>query len=217
MKRMWWLGLVSGLVIGAVTLSAVTRLQAQARATGAGSIAVIDIVTLFNEYDCQKDLTEQMKTINQQMQDEELRRRGEIDRLQAVLDAMNINDPQLTVKQREMLQMQYDYKSWGEMKQADIGREVGLWTRRMYGEIQKATEEFAKQRGIEIVLYKDAEELNGYEPEAVREQIRQRKLIYSSANVDLTQVVLDKLNTDYRAKPKKDMLQITPSATPTTP
>lgn len=210
MKRTWWLGLVSGLVIGAFTLSAVTRLQAQARTAVVGSVAVIDIVTLFNEFDCQKDLTEEMRGINDQMQNEERRRREEIDRLQAILDAMNVNDPQLTVKQREMLQLQFDYKNWGEMRQADVAREVGVWTRRMYVEMQKAAAEIARQRGIDLILYKEAEELVGYDPEAIREQIRQRKMIYASPNIDLTQAVLDKLNSDYRAKPKQQMLQITP-------
>ena len=210
MKRTWWLGLAAGLVIGAVTLSAVTRLQAQGRSAALGGVGVIDIVTLFNEYECQKELTEEMRVINDQMQAEEQRRRGEIDRLQKIIDAMDINDQQLSVKQREMLQMQYDYKSWGEMRQADVAREIGVWTRRMYGEILKTTEELARQRGIDVVLYKEAEELSGYDPEAVREQIRQRKLIYASQNVDLTQLVLDKLNTDFRARPKQQLLQVTP-------
>jgi hypothetical protein len=50
----------------------------------------------------------------------------------------------------------------------------------------------------------------GFDPDAVRDQIRGRKLLYASPTADLTQVVLDKLNADYRQQPKTQMLQLSP-------
>ena len=50
----------------------------------------------------------------------------------------------------------------------------------------------------------------GLDPEALREQIRFRKLVYSSEAVDITQEILDKLNAQYRAQPKTQMLQLSP-------
>jgi len=209
MKRAWWLGLVTGVLVGAVTLAAVKQLHAKGGASGDG-IAVIDVVRLYGEYERQKDLGDEMYGLNERMQNEEQRRRGQIDSLQATLDAMNYTDSTYTERQREMLQMQIDYKNWGELMQADMAREVGLWTRRIYDEIQQVAEEVAQRKGIDIILYKDQPELIGFDPEVVREQIRQRKLIYSNPAVDITQELLDKLNTAYRAAPKTQMLQISP-------
>jgi Skp family chaperone for outer membrane proteins len=211
MKRTWRMGLLAGVVIGAVSFTALTGLYAQGRGPSDCCVACLDVVKIFNEYERQKDLTEEMRAINQDMQDEEQRRRGQIDTLQATLDAISDSDPAKVKRQREMLQLQIDYKNWGELMQADMAREIGLWTRRVYGEIVAAAQETAQRQGFDIVLYKDQPELVGYDPEALRDQIRSRKLVYASEMVDITQTVLDKLNSDYRAQPKVQMLQLSPT------
>jgi Skp family chaperone for outer membrane proteins len=210
MKRTWWLGLLAGVVIGAVTFTAVSGLYAQGRGSSDCCVACLDVVRIFNEYERQKDLTEEMRTINQEMQDEEQRRRGQIDSLQATLDAMSPDDSTRVKRYREMFQLQLDYKNWGELMQADMAREVALWTRRIYDEILVTTEGLARQQGLSVVLYKEQPDLIGFDPDAIRDQIRSRKLIYSNQVVDITQTVLDKLNADYRAQPKMQMLQLSP-------
>jgi Skp family chaperone for outer membrane proteins len=210
MKRTWWLGLLAGVVIGAVTFAAVSGLYAQGRGSSDCCVACLDVVRIFNEYERQKDLTEEMRTINQEMQDEEQRRRGQIDSLQATLDAMSPDDSTRVKRYREMFQLQLDYKNWGELMQADMAREVALWTRRIYDEILVTTEGLARQQGLSVVLYKEQPDLIGFDPDAIRDQIRSRKLIYSNQVVDITQTVLDKLNADYRAQPKMQMLQLSP-------
>lgn len=210
MKRTWWMGLLVGVVIGAVTFTAVTGLYAQSGLSSACCVGCIDVVRIFNEYDRQKDLTEEMRVMNQEMQDEEQRRRGTIDSLQLTVDAMNDGDPAMVQKQRELFRLHVDYKNWGELMQAEMAREVGVWTARVYDEIVTAAEEIARYQGLELVLYKEQPDLVGYDPDAVRDQIRSRKLVYSSDAVDITQAVLDKLNSDYRAQPKTQMLQLAP-------
>jgi Skp family chaperone for outer membrane proteins len=205
------MGLLAGIVIGAVTFTAATGLYAQGRGSGECCVACLDVVRIFNEYDRQKDLTEEMRTINQEMQDEEQRRRGQIDTLQATLDAMSDSDPAKVKRTREMLQLKIDYKNWGELMQADMAREIGLWTRRVYEEVAAAAEETARNQGFDIILYKDQPDLIGFDPDALRDQIRSRKLVYASDAVDITQAILDKLNAEYRAQPRTQMLQLSPT------
>jgi len=69
-------------------------------------------------------------------------------------------------------------------------------------------EKIAAQDGYDIVLYRDEFEPILTDPEAVREQIRSRKVLYCSPRADITAIVLDKLNADYRAQPRTKMLDI---------
>jgi Skp family chaperone for outer membrane proteins len=212
MNRTWWTGLLTGIAIGAVVLTAVTTLNAQGRgAGGGGGVACLDVGHVFNEYQRQKDLSEEMRVVERETQDEVERRRGQIDSLQATLDAMSDDDPTKIKRQREMLQLQFDYKNWRDLMQADMAREIGLWTRKMYTEILGTAEEIAQRQGYDVVLYLTPPELVGYEPDAVREQIRSRSVVYASPRVDITQAVLDELNARYRAQPKTQMLQISPT------
>jgi Skp family chaperone for outer membrane proteins len=215
MKRSWWMGLLAGIAVGAVVFTAGSGLYAQDRGSfGAGRVACLDVIKIFNEYERQKELTEEMRAVEQEMQNEIERRRGQIDTLQATLDAMSDSDPAKFKRQREMFQLQLDYKNWAELMQADMAREVGLWTRKIYNEVRAAAEEIALRDGYDMVFYREGPELVGYDPEAVRDQIRSRKLIYASPTVNVTQAVLDKLNADYRAQPKQQMLQISPTLGP---
>jgi Skp family chaperone for outer membrane proteins len=72
------------------------------------------------------------------------------------------------------------------------------------------TEEIAQREGYDVVLYLSPPELVSYNPDAVKEQIRLRKVIYANPRIDITQAVVDRLNANYRAQPKTQMLQIGP-------
>lgn len=215
-NRMWLTGLTTGLVLGAAAFTVSGALWAQnnparppAPPSGGGArVACIDVVRVFNEYQRQKDLSEEMKQVQQKLELENQQRRQRIDSLQATLDAMNQNDPAYVQKLREMMEMQIDYKNWFEVRQASLNREIAFWSAKMYREIAKATEDIAQQQGYDIVLYKDEFQTAATDPNEVREQIRVRKLIYANPRVDLSQVVQEKLNADYRATPQKQMIQV---------
>jgi Skp family chaperone for outer membrane proteins len=175
-----------------------------------GNIACLDVVKIFNEYQRQKDLTDEMRAEQERMQSEADERRRRIDSLQATLDAMSPDDPLYAKKTREMLQLQIDYKNWADLLQADMAREIGVWTKRVYRELLGATEEIAQREGYDVVLYMSPPELLGFEPDAIKEQVRLRKVVWANPTMNITQAVLDKLNADYRAMPRTKMLQIGP-------
>lgn len=215
MNRNWWMGLLAGVAVGAAVFATAGGLYAQNRSTvGPGRVACLDVVHVFAEYERQKDLTEEMRDIEQEMKREAERRETQLDNLQATLDAMSNDDPTKVKRQREMLQRQLDYKNWTDLMQADMSREVGLWTRKIYSEILVVAEEMALREGYDMIFYREAPDLIGYDPQAVQEQIRMRKLIYASPATDITQTVLDKLNAAYRAQPKAQMLEISPTLMP---
>jgi len=214
MRRTFWIGLLAG-AAGMIALTTVTSLYAENRAgLATGRVACLDVVKVFAEYQRQKDLTEEMRTIEQEVQAEFEQRRDRVDSLQATLDAMSQSDPMYAKRWREMLSMQFENKNWSDLMQADTAREVGLWTRRIYDEILEVAEETAQREGYDVVLYKSAGTLVGYDPEAIREQIRARTVIYTDPAADITQDVLDQLNEKYRAQPKTQMLQISPTLAP---
>ncbi len=215
MKRSWWTGLLAGVALGAAVFTAGRGLYAQNRASlSTGRIACLDVIFIFNEYQRWKDLEEEMKVVREDTQKEIERRRDQIDTLQGTLNVMSPDDPMYAKKTREMLALQIDYKNWSDLMQADMAREVGIWTRRMYKEVLEVTAELALREDYDMVFYVSPPDLRGFDPDAIQEQIRARKLVYASPRVDITQVVLDKLNANYRAQPKTQMLQISPTLGP---
>jgi Skp family chaperone for outer membrane proteins len=179
-------------------------------AAGQGTrVACLDVVRAFNEYQKQKDLTEEMRQQREKLQAEELARRQKIDALQTQVDALSEDDPTLSRRVSELLQLQIDYKNWADLKQAGLQREISVWSIRIYREILKATEEVANQQGYDLVFYKDEFVISpNADPESIKAQIQARKLVFARNSVEITQAVLDKLNNDYRTRPKEAMLQV---------
>jgi len=200
--------LLVGSVLAAGLIASSTGVVAQVGRSAGVRVGSVDIGMVFQEYQRKKDLDEEMKQAEDTVQLEIQTRQQAIDSFQNVLDSMSPDDPTYVDKQRQMLKMQIEFKNWFDLKQADMTREVGLWTTRIYREINEKVEEIAKRDGYEIVLYHDEFRPRGLDPKVIQEQIANRRVLYVSPNVDLSGPVLEVLNASYRAQPRSKMLGI---------
>jgi Skp family chaperone for outer membrane proteins len=206
MKRIGWPGVAVGLVVGGVLFTSGGGLQAQSGAKSTGRVASVDVVRVFNESQRQKDLFEELRALQEKLEAEHQTRKQRIDALQATLDVMDPADPSYPKKTQELLEEQINFKNWRDIKQAGMSREVGVWTARIYKEIVATTEQIAQAQGVDLVLYREEFAPPTFDPDQIRENIRARKVVYASPAVDMTQPVVDKLNSDYRAQPRSPML-----------
>ncbi len=209
MKRMGLMGLLA-VAAGAGMLAAVSGLHAQGRSGVTGRIVCVDVVKVFDEYERQKDLSDEMHKLQEDLKAESQKRRERIDSLQQTLDAMNTADPTYTKKMQEMLQLQIDYKNWTDLMQLGMAREVGVWTQRIYNEMLATIQQTAQQNGYAMVFYKEMPQFQTNEPDALKNEIRMRKLIWAADATDITQTIIDRLNEKYRKEPKTQMIQLTP-------
>jgi Skp family chaperone for outer membrane proteins len=207
-RASWRTGLITGLAVGVAALAFSRTMQAQGSGNAlTGRIACVNVVQVLNDYQRQKDLMAEVSGLQDRLNAENKQRRDKIDTLQAELDRMDPDDPTIVQRMREMLAMQIDYKNWADLKQADVAREFGLWSVRIYKEMVKATEELARRDGYDLVFYKGEFQPVSMDPEVIKDQIRSIHLLYANPSADISQMVLDKLNSDYRALPRMQMLQ----------
>lgn len=207
MRQAWLTGGLTGAVIAALVLGYGTRLHASNGAR-AGRVACVNVGTVINEYQRSKDLDEEMMQLDEQLQAEEEQRRQKIDELKATLDRIDPSDSTYVERTRELLELQIDYKNWGEVKQAHRVREFSLWTVKIYREILDATAVIAEKEGYDMVFYRGEFDPASMDPQAVMDQMRAHKLLYARPSNDVTQQVIDHLNEQYRAEPRKKMLYV---------
>ncbi len=205
----WRVIVAGGAALGGLLFGA-HLLQAQAGPNaggGAGRVAVIDVVKVFNDYVLQRDLSNELKDAQTRLEAEAKTRQQRIDGLNATVTALDPSDPTYKERVQEMLRMQIDNKVWYDTMQATVTRELSVWSNNIYADIASIVGETARERGFDVVLYKEEFEA-GADPEAIKERIRRRKVVWSSGNVDLSNDVLAKLNQRYSAQPKTKKLQI---------
>ena len=188
-----------------------------AKGAGAGKVACVDVVKALNEYQRQKDLDEEFNQKGQALNTENMKRRNEIDSFQKTVDSLTDADPTYMEKQRQLLSMQIAYKNWFDATQADMARETGVWRMRLYRDLLDAVKSVATKQGYDLVLYKDDFEPKSFEPDAIANQIRGRKVLFAANTADITQSVSDQLNEQYRSQPKKPMVMVTVPGTTAAP
>ena len=203
------MGTVAGVAVAVAVLAWGRTILAQAGGSApTGRVACVNVVQVLNDYQRQKDLVEEVNVLQEKLTIENKQRRDKIDTLQAELDRMDPNDLLLVQRMREMLALQIDYKNWAELKQADVAREFGLWSVRIYKDLTRVTEDIGRRDGYDLVFYKGEFQPTSYDPDVIKDQIRSLHLLYANPSVDISQLVLDKLNVEYRAQPRAQMLQL---------
>ena len=209
MKRTWCTAVLTTAAVGLVISLAVGAMVSQSRQP-MGQLATIDVVRIFNEYQRQKDLTEEMKQEQNKSKDESDARAQKFDAANRELQAYDPEDPAYKVKLKDLFAMQIDNKNWGELKQAMMTGEVAIWTRKIYQEISEAAARIAESRGIDAVFYRDEFPPPIRDPDEIRNIIRQRKMIYSNPAIDITNEVLAALNAAYRSQPAQQKMMNIP-------
>lgn len=204
-----------GLGIAAVTAVFVSTAGAQGNKSApaapppAGAkVVVVDVVKIFNDYLLQQDLSQELQQAQATLQGVAKTKQTDVEALQKQVELLDPSDPTYSGRMQELLRMQAEGKVWFESTQAIVTNELTIWSNNIYDAIVKEVGALARERGYDIVLYRDEHEPGGADPEQVKERIRRRKVVWNSENVDITATVLQRLNSKYASQPKTPKLKI---------
>ncbi len=166
-------------------------------------VAVVDMVKVFNDYERTKEIN---KRLARRQEELKAKRKELIDKIEAVkaeLDNFQPDSKDYYERQKKLFKMSVELKSYTQVATEDIKREFRLMTEDIYKQIVNAVKDVAESSGYDLVLYLDAVKIQGDSFPALLEKIRQRKVIYSSKHIDITQHVLNYINQKYKLSHKK--------------
>ena len=166
-------------------------------------VAVVDIVKVFNDYNRTKQINERLNKEQLDLQNQRKQKLDRVEALKSQLDSLHPDSKDYYQRQKELLEISIDLKNFTEIKAEEVKREFRVLTEDIYSEMLKTIETVAKEEGYDIVLYLDLTDIHGDTFPDLLEKIRERKVLYSSKNIDITQNVLDSLNQAYKLKDTK--------------
>jgi Skp family chaperone for outer membrane proteins len=167
------------------------------------SVAVVDIVKLFNEYQRTKEINDRLTKQQQDLQTQRKQKLDRIDALKAELENFHPDSKDYYERQKELLKLSIELDSYSRVTAEEIKREFQVLTEDIYKEMTAAIEAVAKEAGYELVLFVDKMEIKGDTFPTLLENIRQRKVLYNAPRLDITDSVLDYINQDYKLKQSK--------------
>jgi Skp family chaperone for outer membrane proteins len=200
----------SWLAVGAVGLVTGAAVAWQATASGAGQtvaaaaggthVAVVDLVTVFNDYELTKTLNERMTDLETELRNEDQKRVAEIDALTKATGAFNPGTAERTKADKDLFQKKVEYQVWKGTKQEDVGQQHLAWVNVTYAYVEAEVAAIAKARGIQLVITREELDTSITDSKVMQKQIVGRKVIYSDPSVDITKEVLDNLNSNFAKK-----------------
>ncbi|MFP4107181.1 MAG: OmpH family outer membrane protein [Phycisphaerae bacterium] len=163
-------------------------------------VAVCDVVEVFNNYNRAKDLTQQLNDRREKIKSADSERAKKIERLQLEIEGLKKGGPKYQELMKEIERLSIERQIELQYEDTLALREHHRLTREMYREILGTVEALAKQRGYDIVVTRETEQVETKNTSELVRWIQSRKVIYHNDEVDLTQDVLGQLNRSYRSR-----------------
>lgn len=182
-----------------------------------GRIAVLDIVRVFEECLRIKDLNDEMRKAMEDYRTEVNQRRQATADLKLRLGAFRPGTEEYEKQRREYVRMNIENRSWAEETEADLERRRFDWTRVIYDQTIEAAEHIARQHGYDVVMLRSEfkpDDMAEQSVQALRLAIQQRSVVFNVPEIDITDDVLERMDSQYRAAGRPNRPAPTPTTTP---
>ncbi|MCE5326066.1 MAG: OmpH family outer membrane protein [Planctomycetaceae bacterium] len=167
---------------------------------GAGTpltrVAVCDIGVVFANYERAKKESTNLEETRQKVEKEKARRTQKIDDLRKELESFKDGPEQeraFRAYQKESVELQ----AWLQFEDNLATRSHATLTRSMYDQMNAAVAAVAKSRGIDLVLHREGAMPKTQTTLQILQVMRERKVLYNSDAIDITDPVVKYLNDSY--------------------
>ena len=197
-KRHYVVGaaLVVGVSFAALSLLFAREGSAQARRAVA-DVAVCNVLDVFRNYERANDLTQQMQQRRDAIIQERNTRVAEIEALQEDLQAYLPGSDEYEDLLRRVELKTIEAGAWEEYQMAMAGHDHHRLMTEMYDEILAMAKTISDERGHKVVLFRESSDTRTENMQQLLAQIEGRKVLHASPDVDLTNIVIDRLNSQY--------------------
>jgi outer membrane protein len=160
-----------------------------------GGIAFLDITKIFKSHARFNDLMGELKGDETKA---ETAMKGEVDYVTKLMEDLKGIKPgteEYSTREQEIARRRADMNVRIQLQRKEfLVREAKIYNQ-VYQEIAKEVEMFAAANGISAVLRVNGDQVDPNDPQAVLQNIN-RQVVYFSRNLDITGVILDRLNRD---------------------
>jgi Skp family chaperone for outer membrane proteins len=202
MKKLHWILLIAlGTLIATVALNPTLAQEKSAPAAAAPArTAVCDLFIILKNYDRGNDLKKELKTRIDKITAEGDKRGKEITKIQDTLEELKPGSKEYDAQLNKMTQLTIDRQAFLNYQDELAKRETFRYTKEVYQDVLDAVDKVAKERGYQLVLFKESANLTSRTYDELLEQIARRKVLYSDSSLEITDDVLKRLNRDYAVK-----------------
>jgi Skp family chaperone for outer membrane proteins len=192
------------IAVGAFAMFGAVGLQGQEGSAGSGvKLAVVNVQTVFNTMDekaaVEADIVQQAERLQKEEQD----RQNAIRALQSDLDILAKDSAAYTQTRNTLEQKAIEFQAWKQYMQRKLESEKTIRTEGLYNNALAVVARLAEQNGYDLVLQKDdTSSMKAQNQQQLIALILSRKVLYSSAKLDITDQVIQICNNEFNNRAK---------------
>lgn len=179
-----------------------------ASAAGSHPVAVVDLVRIFNECAQILDLNQMMKEQTDEFAKEATQRRKIIEDKQSELGAFRPGTDDFARRRDDLVRLNIEANVWLKVTEQKMDQDKFDWTRIIYDNVLKIVQQISSERGFDVVLNRTEFKPDEIEQtvQTLRRLIQDRTVIHNAPEIDITDLVIRKLDADYKAAGGKKQL-----------
>ncbi len=160
--------------------------------------AVVDLKHTYDSLKEKVSIEADFKTREEKFKAENTTREARLKQLEDALKAQQAGTVAYVNAQEQLEKEVGDYRVWVAIETGKINRDRAAWIKVIYGRMLESISEAAGERGYDLVLFKaptiDFTEVSA---EQVPGMIQSRKVLWSIEELDLTDLVIQKMNLKF--------------------
>lgn len=195
-KGMNWIG-VFFVAVAVWTVSAALNQAAPASGPEATRVAVVNLVSVFNQFGQTKVLNRKLDEHRAKLVDEANRLTAEIETARQERDAFNVNTAEWHKKNEIYTRKRFEFGVWDALEKEKMVAGHKNWIQKTYEAIVGEIEQVAKKNGYHVVLTQEDLDVETDDTKILLRQIFNRKVVYADASVDISAEVLRNLNAAF--------------------
>ncbi len=160
-------------------------------------IGIIDIVVAFDKYEKNAVLTQDLKDREKEFKDEINKKRKEMIDLNEETQLLDLGSETRRKNEDMYERKRIDLEGHAQFAERQLLKRYKNVVEQIYGEIVKKTEEIGESEGYDLIIKKQEPELNSGQLSDLNINIGIRTVLYHSKAVDITAIVIERLNADY--------------------
>ncbi len=179
-------------------------------------VAVLDLVRIFDECTQIKDLNDQIRLKTEEISKEATQRREVIESKQIELTAFTPGKPDYETRRKELMRLNIEANVWFKMEEEAMEREKFNWTRTIYERAVSVAGQVAREHGYDVVLQRTEFKPSEIEQsvQILRRVLHERSVVYHVPEIDITDLVIRRLDAAYKAAGGTSQLGATAKPTP---
>ncbi len=160
-------------------------------------IGVVGLNRVFDQYGKRKFLDKQLKELENSYEKMITKKRDNIKNLLIEIEMLNMGSESRIKKEDELNKSRIETEVFTKFAEQNLLKKYKDFFESIYKDVSKATERFGKKNGYDLILKNEEPEFKSNDMSDLQFKIGIKSVLYFSDAVDITQLIIDNINSNY--------------------